>query len=349
MAPIGADLRGSTRVSTVPSGCMSSAVADSGRRPAGALLRSGRVPEPGKFWSPRHSGPEVSQPRAACVQMLWEVLALVDRTTDFVADGLLSAQRWCADGAVVQLCVERQPVTNRSVSVGAWDAVVDLPAGWHAAAAVEEGARCDVAVVSYRKSAYFWTAMTTGAPPSPTAESTRPVRALCRLSCNLTRSPARRRCCWCASCVSGRACPRLCAVRRGALGRSRAPDPQKHVCPACFRVSFSRKRNALNRCGPSRDSLARGSRSGHGLVATVTYRLGSEAKKKVCVPQIDLQFRARFDKFHLFPEEKNSVGEWLRRRSPGSHSAPAPPPPPAAGNGKPWPDRFAVGYSQFPL
>ena len=73
------------------------------------------------------------------------------------------------------------------------------------------------------------------------------------------------------------------------------------------------------------------SRPGHGLVATVTYtpwggQRGSEAKKKVCVPKMDLQIRAPLIHFIFFLRTifLMWVGGWIRQRSSGCY----PPPPP---------------------
>ena len=76
---------------------------------------------------------------------------------------------------------------------------------------------------------------------------------------------------------------------------------------------------------------------GHCLVATMTYT-GSEggggwleAKKKVCVPKIDLQFRAPLRNFTFLLRTHFLMWVGWVRRSPGCH----PPPPP--GNAKPCP------------
>ena len=87
----------------------------------------------------------------------------------------------------------------------------------------------------------------------------------------------------------------------------------------------------------------RGFTPSHGLVANFTFSGGVggwvggwvgglEAQKKVCVPKIDLQFRAPLINciFFLRNNFLLQVSGWVRRRSPGYHF-----PPPH--NGKPWP------------
>ena len=77
---------------------------------------------------------------------------------------------------------------------------------------------------------------------------------------------------------------------------------------------------------------------------------GQRPEKKVCVSKIDLQFRALLMNFIFFSRgtvsDVGGVGGWLRRRSPGCHSAL---PPPAPSNAKPWPGRVPAGCDAVQL
>ena len=96
--------------------------------------------------------------------------------------------------------------------------------------------------------------------------------------------------------------------------------------------------------GCPHSKCARGaSEPGHGLVATVTFTwggggwLGGSEAKKICVPQIDLQFWAPLISFIFFLRKRFLmwVGGWMGQAE--EPRLPSPPPPP--GNGKPWPRR----------
>ena len=82
---------------------------------------------------------------------------------------------------------------------------------------------------------------------------------------------------------------------------------------------------------------------GYGLVATVTHTEGGgsgwvRGQKKVCLPKIDLQFRAPLiNPIFLL---RNNFLMWVggsRAGSGGAQAAIPLPPTPPPGNGKPWP------------
>ena len=102
--------------------------------------------------------------------------------------------------------------------------------------------------------------------------------------------------------------------------------------------------NELSPAKPLIPSIAPASRTRKGrcLLSSNTSLWGgggSEVKRQVCVPKIDLQYRAPLITFIFFLREKFLMwvggGGGIRRRSPGCHSTPSAPPP--SGNGKPCP------------
>ena len=111
-----------------------------------------------------------------------------------------------------------------------------------------------------------------------------------------------------------------------------------------YRVRIPRPR-PRGTCGPVHVHVRRDLRMGFafgldwmGLTGTGPWMRanggggGGQRPKKVCVPKIDLQFWGPLIHFIFFRRKISGVRGWVRRRSPGCHSAPAP-----SGNAKLWP------------